>query len=68
MQFSLPPLLLGSLFPPWRLQLVYEIVVPDGLHTHVFSDLASVPPIHTMLPSAALTSSAFSAADCTVAN
>ena len=49
-------------------QLVYESAVPDGLHTHVFSESASVPPIHTMLPSAAVTSSAFSAADCTLAN
>jgi len=47
---------------------VYESAVPDGLHTHVFSESASVPPIHTMLPSAAVTSSAFSAADCTLAN
>ena len=42
-QSSSPPLLLGS---PAH-QLVYDSGVLDGLHTHVPSDAASVPPIHT---------------------
>ena len=38
--------------PPWSsgwpgTQLVYDSGVLDGLHTHVPSDAASVPPIHT---------------------
>eukprot|EP00964_Phaeocystis_antarctica_P054083 scaffold31776_cov73-Phaeocystis_antarctica.AAC.4 len=49
-------------------QLVYDSGVLDGLHTHVPSDAASVPPIHTVLPAAAVSSSASCAADCTVAN
>ena len=63
-QSSLPALL-GS--PPP--QLVYDSGVLDGLHTHAPSDAASVPPIHTEdVPAAAVTSSAFCAADCTLAN
>eukprot|EP00964_Phaeocystis_antarctica_P106884 scaffold71677_cov68-Phaeocystis_antarctica.AAC.1 len=43
--------------------------VLDGLHTHVPSDAASVPPIHKrLLPAAAASSNAFCSADCTVAN
>ena len=49
-------------------QLVYDSGVLDGLHTHAPSEAASVPPIHTVLPAAALTRAAFCAADCTVAN
>eukprot|EP00964_Phaeocystis_antarctica_P117416 scaffold81251_cov63-Phaeocystis_antarctica.AAC.4 len=64
MQSSAPPWLLGS--PVF--QLVYDSGVLDGLHTHTPSDAASVPPIHTELPAAAVSSSAFCAADCTVAN
>jgi len=48
--------------------LVYESGVLDGLHTHVPSDAASVPPIHTRLPLAAVSSCSFCAADCTVAS
>eukprot|EP00964_Phaeocystis_antarctica_P032220 scaffold18260_cov57-Phaeocystis_antarctica.AAC.4 len=40
---SSPAKLLGS--PAY--QLVYDSGVLDGLHTHVPSDAASVPPIHT---------------------
>eukprot|EP00964_Phaeocystis_antarctica_P053531 scaffold31430_cov50-Phaeocystis_antarctica.AAC.1 len=60
--------------PPYQLsgwfafQLVYDSGVLDGLHTHVPSDAASVPPIHTSLPAAAASSSAFCAADCTLAS
>jgi len=49
-------------------QLVYDSGVLDGLHTHVPSDAASLPPVHTLLPAAAVTSSAFCAADSTVAS
>ena len=49
-------------------QLKYDSSVLDGLHNHVPSDAASVPPIHTVLPAAAVTSSAFCAADSTVAS
>ena len=63
-QSSAPPELLGS--PGY--QLVYDSGVLNGLHTHVPSDAASVPPIHTSLPAAAATSSAFCAADCTLAS
>ena len=64
---SSPPELLGS--PYSKFQLVYDSGVLDGLHTHVPSDAASVPPIHKrLLPAAAATSSAFCAADCTVAS
>eukprot|EP00964_Phaeocystis_antarctica_P031552 scaffold17844_cov63-Phaeocystis_antarctica.AAC.1 len=42
MQSSLPELL-GS----YAFQLVYDSGVLDGLHPHVPSDAASVPPIHT---------------------
>ena len=63
-QSSLPQESLGS---P-ECQLVYDSGVPDGLHTHVPSEAASVPPIHTLLPAAAVTSSAFSAAESTFAN
>ena len=63
-QQSSPPTLLGSPLA----QLVYDSGVLDGLHNHVPSDAASVPPIHTSLPAAAVTSSAFCAADCTVAS
>ena len=49
-------------------QLVYDSGVLVGLHTHVPSDAASVPPIHTELPAAAVSSSAFCSADCTLAN
>ena len=48
--------------------MVYDSGVPDGLHFHVPSEAASVPPIHTLLPAAAVSSSAFSAAESTVAN
>jgi len=48
-------------------QLVYDSGVPEGLHTHVPSEAASVPPIHAALPAAAVSSSAFSAAECTLA-
>ena len=48
--------------------MVYDSGVLDGPHTHVPSDAASVPPIHTVLPAAAVTSAAFCAADCTVAS
>ena len=64
---SSPPLptLLGS---PAR-QFVYESGALDGLHTHVPSDAASVPPIHTVeLLLTAARSSAFCAADCTLAS
>ena len=37
-------------------QLVYDTGVLDGLHTHAPSDAASVPPIHTRLPAALVTS------------
>ena len=47
---------------------MYDNGVPDGLHSHVPSELASVPPIHTLLPAAAVTSSAFSAAEWTLAS
>jgi len=60
---SSSPALLGS---P-EAQLVYESGVPDELHFHVPSEAASVPSIHTLLPAAAVTSSVFSAADCTIA-
>eukprot|EP00964_Phaeocystis_antarctica_P072349 scaffold44223_cov61-Phaeocystis_antarctica.AAC.1 len=65
-QQSSPPLmLLGS--PAY--QLVYDSGVLDGLHTHVPSDAASVPPIHTeFLPPAVASSNAFCAVDCTVAS
>ena len=63
-QFWLPPELLGC---P-GCQLVYDSGVLDGLHTHVPSEAASVPPIHTALPAAAVSSSAFSAAVCTLAS
>ena len=63
-QSSPPPALLGS--PGY--QLVYDTGVLDGLHTHAPSDAASVPPIHTELRAAAVTSSAFCSADCTLAN
>ena len=49
-------------------QLVYESGVLDPLHTHVPSDAASVPPIHTLLPYATASSNAFCSADCTLAN
>ena len=49
-------------------QLVYDSGVLDGLHTHVPSDAASVPQVHTVLPLAAVVSSAFCAADRTLAN
>ena len=49
-------------------QLVYDSGVFDGHHTHLPSDAASVPPIHNELPAAAVSSSAFCAADCTLAN
>ena len=49
-------------------QLVYDSGVPDGLHTHAPSDAASVPPIHTSLSPARVSSSAFCSADCTVAS
>jgi hypothetical protein len=49
-------------------QLVYDSGVPDGLHTHVPSEAASVPPIHTVLPAAAVSSCAFSDAECTLAS
>ena len=65
-QSSTPALLLGS--SDAKFQLKYDSGVLDGLHTHVPSDAASVPPIHTLLPAAAVTSSAFRAADSTVAN
>ena len=62
-------------WPPYALlgspafQLVYDSGVLDGLHTHAPSDAASVPPIHTLLlPATAVTSSAFCAAECTLAN
>ena len=59
------PTLLGS---PAR-QFVYESGVLDGLHTHVPSDAASVPPIHTVeLLLTAASSSAFCDADCTLAS
>jgi len=61
-QSSPPPL--GS--PGY--QLVYDSGVLDGLHTHVPSDAASVPPIHTLLPAAAVISCSFCAVDCTVAS
>ena len=61
------PLFLYSLGSP-SAQLVYDSGVFDGHHTHVPSDAASVPPIHNELPAAAVSSSAFCAADCTVAN
>jgi hypothetical protein len=48
--------------------LVYDTDVFDGLHTHAPSDAASVPPIHTALSATAVTSSAFSAADRTLAS
>ena len=48
--------------------MVYDSGVPDGLHTHMPSKAASVPPIHTLLPAAAVTSIAFSAADWTLAS
>ena len=48
--------------------MVYDSGVPDGLHFHVPLEAASVPPIHTQFPAAAVTSSAFSAADCTLAS
>ena len=35
---------------------------------HVPSEAASVPPIHTSFPAAAVSSASFSAADCTMAN
>eukprot|EP00964_Phaeocystis_antarctica_P086256 scaffold54611_cov65-Phaeocystis_antarctica.AAC.1 len=55
--------------PGWPLsQLVYDSGVFDGLHTHAPSDAVSVPPIHTRLPAAAVISSAFCAADCTLAS
>ena len=41
--------------------------MPDEFHTHVPSEAASVPPIQTRLRFAAVTSSSFSAADCTLA-
>ena len=63
-QSSPPPLLLGS--PGY--QLVYESGVLDGLHIHVPSDAASVPPIHTRLPPTRADSCSFCAADCTVAS
>ena len=49
-------------------QFVYDSGMPVEFHTHVPSEAASVPPIHTSLPAAAVTSSAFSAAECTLAN
>ena len=61
---SSPPELLGS--PLY--QLVYDSGVLDGLHTHVPSEAASVPPIHTSFPLAAVSSSTFCAADCTLAS
>ena len=74
--FHMPPLDLSCMqsrplcallgWPP--AQLVYDSRVLDGLQTHVPSDIASVPPIHTSLPLAAVSSSAFCAADCTLAN
>eukprot|EP00964_Phaeocystis_antarctica_P108758 scaffold73283_cov76-Phaeocystis_antarctica.AAC.2 len=66
-QSSTPALLLGS--PDAKFQLKYDSGVLDGLHTHVPSDAASVPPIHKMLlPAVAVSSCSFCAADCTVAN
>eukprot|EP00964_Phaeocystis_antarctica_P122081 scaffold85756_cov55-Phaeocystis_antarctica.AAC.1 len=61
---SSPPELLGS--PLY--QFVYDSGVLDELHTHVPSDAASVPPVHTSLPLAAVSSSTFCAADCTLAS
>ena len=49
-------------------QLVYDSGALDGLHTHVPSGAALVPPVHTSLPAAAVSSSAFCAADSTLAN
>ena len=49
-------------------QLVYDSGVPDGLHTHVPSEAASVPQIHAVLPAAAVASSAFSSSECTLAS
>ena len=49
-------------------QLKYDSGVLDGLHTHVPSEAASVPPVHTSLPLAAVSSSTFCAADCTLAS
>ena len=68
--FQLPnkqsPELLGS--PVAKCQLVYDSGVLDGLHTHVPSDAASVPPIHTSLRAAAVSSNAFCSASCTLAS
>ena len=61
---SSPPELLGS--PLY--QFVYDSGVLNGLHTQVPSDAASVPPVHTSLPPAAVSSSTFCAADCTLAS
>ena len=63
-QSSRPLELLGS--PGY--QLVYDSGVLDGLHTHVPSDAASVPPIHTGLPPTRADSCSFCAVDCTVAS
>ena len=68
MQSSSPWLLGSPSFHGFHESVLSGTVVLDGLHTHVFSDSASVPPIHTMLPFAAVTSRSFSAADCTIAN
>ena len=48
--------------------MVYDSGMPDGLHTHMPSNAASVPPIHTLFPAAAVTTSAFSAAEWTLAS
>ena len=68
MQSSSPWLLGSPSFHGCHESVLSGTAVLDGLHTHVSSDSASVPPIHTMLPFAAVTSSSFSAADCTIAN
>ena len=66
-QSSTPALLLGS--SDAKFQLKYDSGVLDGLHTHVPSDAASVPPIHKFLvPPAVASSNAFCSADCTLAS
>jgi len=47
---------------------VYDSAMSDWLHFHWPSEAASVPPIHTTLPAAAETSSAFENAECTLAS
>ena len=49
-------------------QLAYDSGVLDGPHTHVPEEALAVPPTHTYLPAAAVRSSSFCAAECTVAS